>query len=101
TVAAFLLVAYAVASGRTTMAIGAGVAAAGGVLVMWQTGRQTIRRTTRYRPSTWSETDTLVCVMSLISALIFFWRRRVYPDAAIFNPYPNVHWPESDVPMLA
>ncbi|HWV23341.1 MAG TPA: energy-coupling factor transporter transmembrane component T [Thermomicrobiales bacterium] len=99
-ISAFLLVGYTVAVGQVRMALVAGVTgvvfAVGGLR-----GAGSGRRTTRYRPSHWSDADRLVMVFSLASAFIFFWRSRVHPDAAIFNPYPNLSVPKLDLLMLA
>lgn len=97
---ALLLVAYTVAVGQGRIAL---VAGALGIVcaVIALRGSGAGRRTTRYRPSSWGETDTLVSVISLFAVAIFLWRSRVHPDAAMFNPYPNLRWPEIDLLMLA
>lgn len=99
-IAAFLLVAYAGAVGQEPVALVAAViGVTGGIVALRGAGAG--RRTTRYRPAQWREPDMLVAIASLCTILLFLWRSRVYPDAAIFNPYPNLHWPVLDLVMLA
>lgn len=99
-ISAFLLVAYAVAVGQGTTAL---VAAMAGIVaaVFALRGSGAGRRRTRYRPSSWQETDTLVCGISLLSLAIVLWRSRVHPEAVIFNPYPHLQWPAMDLLLLA
>ncbi len=57
--------------------------------------------TTRYREAAWRRVDRIVVVSASVALLLFLWRRWVNPEAAIFDPYPNLTWPVTDVLLLA
>jgi hypothetical protein len=57
--------------------------------------------TTRYRAAAWRRVDWIVVVSASVALLLFLWRRWVNPEAAIFNPYPDLTWPVTDVLLLA
>lgn len=98
--AALMLVAYAVAVGQGEIAmVGLAVGGLAGLVALRQ-GVGSSSATTRYRPSGWSQTDWIVVTASIVSVLMFLWRSHVEPGAAIFNPYPDIRWPESDILML-
>ena len=94
------LMAYAFAVGRFPLGFGALLCMAGCSLVAIRAGSVAGRVTTRYRESAWSRNDGIVAVISLLALLVFFWRNLAVPEAAIFNPYPRLEWPVTDLPML-
>jgi energy-coupling factor transport system permease protein len=95
-----LLMAYAFAVGETTLAVSALALAIGLALVSMRISPAQGRRTTRYRASSWARPDWIVACTSLMALLIFFWRNWAVPDAAVFNPYPRLSWPATDLWML-
>jgi energy-coupling factor transport system permease protein len=95
-----LLMAYAFAVGQTTMALFALALAIGLALVSMRISPAQGRRTTRYRASSWARPDWFVASASLMALLIFFWRNWAVSDAAVFNPYPRLSWPVTDLWML-
>jgi energy-coupling factor transport system permease protein len=94
------LMAYAFAVGQMiTGSIGTALAL---VLMLLATraGGPMVRRPTRYRPVGWSQADLIVAGAAIVSVATFLWRRIKVPEAAIFNPYPNLEWPPTDLGML-
>lgn len=94
------LMAYAFAVGQLALGLGALVCAAGCCLVAIRIGGVQGRVTTRYRESVWSRSDGIVAGVSLMALVVFFWRNVVVSEASVFNPYPRLEWPVTDLPML-
>jgi hypothetical protein len=92
--------AYAFAVGQTTMAVSGLALAICLALVSMRISPAQGRRTTRYRASSWAHPDWIVASASLMALLIFFWRNWAVTDAAVFNPYPRLSWPGTDLWML-
>lgn len=59
-----------------------------------------VGRPTRYRSTGWSRADLIVAGAAIAAVATFLWRRSQVPEAAIFNPYPNLQWPMTDLGML-
>ena len=95
-----MLLAYAFAVGQAQMALAGLALMVALFLVAAGTGRTRAAVTTRYRVSHWSTADGIVAISGVVVLGAFLWRQRVVPDAAIFNPYPNLEWPVVDLPML-
>lgn len=95
-----MLLAYAFAVGQAQVALSGLVLTIALFLVAVGTGRSQVAVTTRYRVSSWRSPDWIVTIAGVVALVAFLWRQRVIPDAAIFNPYPNLEWPLVDLPML-
>lgn len=95
-----MLMAYAFAVGQITMGIIGTVSAVVLVFLGARSSGPEARRTTRYRPTGWSPSDWIVAGASIAAVMIFLWRRFEVPEAAIFNPYPDLTWPVTDLGML-
>lgn len=100
TIGSVLLMAYAFAVGQMSMALAGLMAASVFLVVSLGIAPTPSRPTTRYRISAWSQSDWLVATASLTSLLVFFWRDWAVPGAAIFNPYPHLSWPMTDLWMV-
>lgn len=95
-----MLMAYAFAVAEMTMGIIGAVSAVVLVFLAAQSAGPEAQRTTRYRPTAWSQSDWIVAGASIVAVMIFLWRRFEVPEAAIFNPYPDLRWPVADLGML-
>jgi energy-coupling factor transport system permease protein len=95
-----LLMAYAFAVGQTSTALAGLALALGGAVISALLSPAHTRRTTRYRTSSWAQPDSVVAVASLMTLLMFFWRNWAAPAAVVFNPYPRLSWPVTDLWML-
>ena len=95
-----LLMAYAFAVGQMQTGIVGVMLAAGCVFLATRMHPSHGRRTTRYRALTWRHADRVVAVCSLLALVSFLFRYGSAPQAAVFNPYPTLSWPVTDVWML-
>ena len=95
-----MLAAYAFAVGREVLALGGLLGCGGLMLAAARGGPHAGRVITRYRESRWQEADWLVAGCALVALTLFLLRRWAAPEAAIFNPYPDLAWPETDLWML-
>jgi energy-coupling factor transport system permease protein len=94
-----MLAAYAFAVGSERLALG-GLLATLLLTALAVRGASPVRPTTRYRELAWHPSDRLMVAAAAIALLAFLWRRWALPEAAIFNPYPDLAWPPTDVWML-
>jgi energy-coupling factor transport system permease protein len=95
-----MLAAYAFAVGREGLGLGGLIGSVALLLVVLRRGGHPMA-TTRYREAAWCRVDWIVAVSALVALLLFLWRRWEMPGAAIFNPYPDLTWPATDVLLLA
>lgn len=70
------------------------------MLLATKTSGPVVGRPTRYRSTGWSRTDLIVVGAAIVAGASFLWRRFQVPEAAIFNLYPNLEWPLTDLGML-
>jgi energy-coupling factor transport system permease protein len=94
-----MLAAYAFAVGSEGLALG-GLVAALLLSALATRGAAPPRPTTRYRELVWRPADRAVIAAAAVSLIVFLWRRWAAPEAAIFNPYPDLAWPPTDLWML-
>jgi energy-coupling factor transport system permease protein len=94
-----MLAAYAFAVGKGALSLGGLLACALLMLPTLHGGHPAVVPT-RYRDVTWHPADWLVAVCAIVTLALFLWRRWAAPEAAIFNPYPDLDWPTTDLVML-
>jgi len=94
-----MLAAYAFAVGRAGLAVG-GLAVTLVLAALTTRGASPTRPTTRYRELVWHPADRAVTGAAALALVAFLWRRWAVPEAAIFNPYPDLALPSTDPWML-
>lgn len=94
-----MLAAYAFAVGKGALALGGMLACALLMLLVLRGGHPEIVPT-RYREAAWHAADWLVAACAVVALALFLWRRWAVPEAAVFNPYPDLAWPTTDLLML-
>jgi energy-coupling factor transport system permease protein len=95
-----VLAAYAFAVGEEGLALGGLLACGMAMMATLRSGGRPTAIVTRYRQAAWRREDWIIATGAIVALCLFLWRRWVAPGAAIFNPYPELAWPQTDILML-